>query len=257
MPLIDTAAGPIWYADHRDPVVHLPATLLVHGAGGSHLDWPAELRRMPEVNAVAADLPGHGRSPGSGRTNISAYAAAMLALLDALKLRQAFIAGHSMGGAIAQQMALDYPDRVAGVILIGTGAKLGVSPELLDALRTDRPRAVDIILRGYWGESAEYDQLRRLSRSRLLECDPETLYGDFAACNAFDIRARVSLIRQSALIIGGDQDPMTPLKYSQYLHEQIAGSELVVIAGGAHMLLLQQPQAVADAVRAWLSAQHA
>lgn len=257
MPLIETTAGPLWYADHRDPVEHLPVTLLVHGAGGSHLDWPAELRRMPEANAVAADLPGHGRSPGAGRTSIGAYAAAMLALLDALKLERAIVAGHSMGGAIAQQMALDYPDRVAGIILVGTGAKLGVSPELLGAIRADKPRAVEIILRGYWGDSAEYDQLRRLSRGRLLEFNAETLYGDYAACNAFDIRARVGFIRQPALIIGGDQDTMTPLKYSQYLHEQIAGSELVVIVGGAHMMTLQQPQAVADAVRLWLSARHA
>ena len=52
MPLVDTVKGAIWYEDNRNPVAHLPVTLMVHGAGGSHLDWPAELRRLPEANAV-------------------------------------------------------------------------------------------------------------------------------------------------------------------------------------------------------------
>jgi pimeloyl-ACP methyl ester carboxylesterase len=253
MPLVETSNGALFYADHRDPTAHLPVTLLIHGAGGSHLDWPAELRRLPEANCIAADLPGHGRSAGAGRGTVAAYAADMAALLDALKIGTAFIAGHSMGGAVALTLALHYPDRVRGLILIGTGAKLGVSAELLAALRDDRPQALAFIIQGYWGDAPEYDQQRRLSLKRLSEVAPEVLLHDFIACSQFDVRALLPRLQKPALIIGGTADTMTPFKYSSYLHEQIAGSELVRIEGGHHMMLLQQPVAVAEAVKSWLA----
>ena len=118
----------MWYADHRDPTLHRPVTLVIHGAGGTHLDWPAEIRRMPELNTIIVDLPGHGKSSRRGtQQHVGAYASDMLALLDALKLQQVIVAGHSMGGAIAQTLALQHPDRVLGLILICTGAKLGCS----------------------------------------------------------------------------------------------------------------------------------
>ncbi|MBI5669639.1 MAG: alpha/beta hydrolase [Chloroflexi bacterium] len=251
MPLIETTNDPIWYADHRDRTTHLPVTLFIHGAGGSHLDWSAELRRLPEANAIVPDLPGHGKSPGTGRQSISAYASDMIALLDALKIDRAFIAGHSMGGAIALMLALNYPDRVRGLILIGTGAKLAAHPILLNA-SADKEKAVEMILNGYWGTSPEYDQLRRLSRKHLLEFDANVMQGDYIACNTFDVRDQLGRITQPALVIGATDDAMTPLKFSTYLHDNLPNAELVTVQGANHMMALQQPQFVADAVRTWL-----
>lgn len=252
MPLIDTANGPIWYADHRDPTVHRAPLLLVHGAGGSHLDWSAELRRLPEGNVLAPDLPGHNKSAGPSRASISAYAADMVALLDALRVEKAIVGGHSMGGAIAQMMALNDPQRVAGLVLIGTGAKLSVSPDILNNVRQNTTQALDLINQWEWGENAS-EQIRRLSRKRLEENDPQTLYNDYYACNNFDVRDQLGRISAPALIIGGSVDQMTPFKFSVYLHERIAGSKLVKIEGGGHKMVLEQPQAVADAVQNWLN----
>jgi pimeloyl-ACP methyl ester carboxylesterase len=251
MPLAQTPNGPIWYADHRDPTAHLPVTLAVHGAGGTHLDWPAEIRRMPEANAVVVDLPGHGRSPGTGHTSIGAYTTDMIALLDTLKIPRAVIAGHSMGGAIAQTMAVSYPDRVLGLILIGTGAKLGVHPDLLNGILTEMARSVSMIVGSYYSQSAS-DQMRRLTQNSLMTVKPSVLYGDYSACNVFDIRSQLGRIKQPALIIGGSDDFMTPFKYSEYLHDNIAGSELVKVEGGAHMMMVEQPDFVAGAIQKWL-----
>src|SRR5262245_28525119 len=162
MPFVETAVGKLWYTDHRDPTAHLPVTLLVHGAGGTHLDWPAELRRLPEANAIALDLSGHGRSPGSGRQAVSAYAADIIAFMDALKLSQAIICGHSMGGAIAMTLALDYPQRVQGLILVGTGAKLSVRPDILNGFMADMPGTVSLVVDLYYGKTAT-DSMRRRS----------------------------------------------------------------------------------------------
>ncbi len=83
MPLIETANGSIWYADHRDPTLHRPVTLVIHGAGGTHLDCPAEIRRMPELNAISLICRGMGIVPAqdvtaSGRTSVICWRCWML-----------------------------------------------------------------------------------------------------------------------------------------------------------------------------------
>lgn len=255
MPLIETANGSIWFADHRDVTAHLPVTIFVHGAGGTHLDWPAELRRLPEANAIVVDLPGHGRSPGSGRQTVGAYTADIIAIMDALKLSQAIIGGHSMGGAIAMMMALNYPGRVQGLILIGTSAKLGVHPDILNGFMTEMSRTVALVVGLYYGKTGT-DSLRRRSTQRLMEFNPIIVSQDYAACNVFDIRAQVGHIKQPTLILGGTDDKLTPYKYSEFLHEKIAGSALVKVDGGGHMMMLEQPEFVGETVRKWLLAQN-
>jgi pimeloyl-ACP methyl ester carboxylesterase len=255
MPLIETANGSIWYADHRDVTAHLPVTVLVHGAGGTHLDWPAELRRLPEANAIVMDLPGHGRSPGNGRSTVGAYAADVLALMDALKLPKAIIGGHSMGGATAMTMALNYPERVQGLILIGTSAKLGVHPDILNGFLGEMKRTATMVVNMYYGRAAT-DSMRRRSMGRLMEFNPAIVHQDYAACNLFDIRNQVGHIRQPTLILGGTDDQLTPFKFSEYLRDQIGGSMLIKIEGGGHMMMLEQPEFVADAVQKWLLAQN-
>ncbi len=252
MPLAETVKGSIWYEDNRNLAAHQTATVMVHGAGGTHHDWPAELRRLPEANAVAPDQPGHGRSPGPGRQSVAAYAADIIALLDALKINRANIAGHSMGGAIALTTALTYPDRVAGLILVGTGAKLSVHPDILNRALTETDKVIALINQWEWAEGAD-EQLRRLSRQRLTEIAPAVLHGDYVACNAFDVRTQIGHLKAPTLIIGGTADRMVAFKYSVYLHEQIVGSKLAAIQGGGHKMMLEQPQAVAGAVQQWLT----
>lgn len=247
MPLAENG---IWYADHRDPTVRRPPVVMIHGAGGTHLDWPAELRRMPEANAIIPDLPGHGRSKPPAQTSISAYATDIISLLDALKIPKAILLGHSMGGAIAQTIAFQAPNRVSGLILIGTGAKLSVHPDILNGLLNDYAKTVQMIVDWQWAEG--FEQVKRLGYKRLLETDPKVLHGDFAATNIFDLRGQIGQIRVPTLIIGGTADKMTPFKFSTYLHEQIAGSQLVSVEGGGHMMALEQPQVVAGAVQRWL-----
>lgn len=252
MPLAATVKGSIWYEDNRDPTVHRTVTVMVHGAGGTHHDWPAELRRLPEASAVAPDLPGHGRSPGPGRQSVAAYAADIITLLDALKINRAIIAGHSMGGGIALKMALTYPDRVAGLILVGTGAKLSVHPDILNGALTETEKVIALISGWEWAEGTD-EQLRRLSRKRLAETPPAVLHGDYVACNAFDVRPQIGQIKAPTLIVGGTADRMIPFKYNVYLHEHIARSQLAAIEGGGHKVMLEQPQAVAGVVQQWLA----
>ena len=129
MPYAHTVYGDLFYAiSHRQEPTTAPPLVLVHGAGGTHLLWPAALRRLAETSVYALDLPGHGRSEGSAQPRIDRYAEAVDDFLQTIGLHQAVIAGHSMGGAVALQLGLDYPGRIAGLVLIATGPRLPVAP---------------------------------------------------------------------------------------------------------------------------------
>ncbi|HEX7562659.1 MAG TPA: alpha/beta fold hydrolase, partial [Bradyrhizobium sp.] len=137
MPFAEIGNDRIYYAEHgraADALRDQPL-VFVHGAAGSHLVWGRQVRVLGEItHAVAIDLPGHGRSTLPGRNSIEDYGQVVLGLLDALGFERAVIVGHSMGGAIAQTLALSRPDRVAGLGLVGTGARLRVLPAIIDGL---------------------------------------------------------------------------------------------------------------------------
>ena len=122
-----------------------PTVCLVHGTGGSSEVWRRQLEGLADLgHIVAVDLPGHGRSGGSIPKRIEDAAALVAGFLDALGVTRVIIGGHSMGGAIAQQFALSFGERVDGLVLIGTGARLRVLPRLLDLLATSHQEGVNL-----------------------------------------------------------------------------------------------------------------
>ena len=86
MPTVDLPDGRLYYAQTNADESPYPPLVLIHGAGASHLDWPPDLRRLPNVRVIALDLPGHGKSTGPSRTTLDAYAADVRALLDGLAI---------------------------------------------------------------------------------------------------------------------------------------------------------------------------
>ncbi|WP_448593362.1 alpha/beta fold hydrolase [Thermoflexus hugenholtzii] len=250
MPEQPVGEDSIFYAVHTD--AHARHTLLlIHGAGESHLVWPGALRNLPGATVYALDLPGHGRSRGRGRSSIADYTRVVVEWMAALGLPRAIWVGHSMGGAIAQWAALHHPERVAGLILIATGARLRVSPQILEGLRSDFHRTVELITEWSWGVDPPV-RLVEEGRRMLLSADPRVMEGDYRACDAFDVMGRLGEIRAPTLVIGGTADRMTPFKYAEYLAAHIPGARLVRIEGAGHMVMLEQPEAVAEAIRSFL-----
>src|SRR5512140_865762 len=122
-----TAAG-LYYFSIGAGDLSRPPVILIHGAGGHHLYWPPEIRRMPGERLFAVDLPGHGRSAGVAHHAIRDDAAAIVGFMDVLHLNRAALVGHSMGGAVALEAAIHWPNRVLGLGIIGSAAHLRVSP---------------------------------------------------------------------------------------------------------------------------------
>ena len=225
-----------------------PPLIFIHGAGGTHLHWPPQVRRLTGQRIFALDLPGHGKSGGVGCQSIADYAHAILDFLDANHMNTAIFIGHSMGSAIALTLALDFPKRVLGLGLVGSGARLRVAPQILDdtAGESTFPAAVKLI--NEWAFSASSNpRLKELAAQRMAEIRPSVIHGDFLACNEFDVMGRLGEIAVPTLILCGADDRLTPVKYSEHLRDRIRNARLVTFPGAGHMVMLEQPEAVANA----------
>ena len=224
--------------------------ILIHGAGGSHVHWSPQLRHAKALRVIPVDLPGHGKTGGTGCESLEEYAGWVVRWLDSLRIEKAIIGGHSMGGGIAQVLALDYAERVAGLVLIGTGAKLRVAQQILGGVKNNFAATVELIVEWSYASSTP-PQVKQLARQRMMEVSPDVLWNDFNACNNFDVVARVNQIKTPALIMVGSADKMMPEKFSRSLAEQIAGSQLKLFAEAGHMLTLERGDEVAKEIRDW------
>lgn len=247
MPYAETARGRMFYAQKRGPQ-EAPVVVLIHGAGGSRLHWPPQLRRMAGATVYTVDLPGHGRSEGPGCETIEGYGEAVTAFLDEVGVGSTVLVGHSMGGAVAQMLGLQERDRVSALVLVGTGARLRVAPAILEGIEQDFEQVVDLITEYAWSSGTD-PALSRLGRKALRETGPDVLRGDFLACDRFDVMDRLGEIEAPTLVVGASADQLTPLKYSRFLCEQIPDAQLVAIEGAGHMVMLEESERVVDAIR--------
>lgn len=242
----------IFYTYHRSVDSQSPVMLLVHGAGGNHQHWGYAIRNLKGASVYALDLPGHGRSHGAGRSTIVDYADFIIRFMDVVGLAKAIVAGHSMGGAIAMTIALRYPDRIAGLVLVGTGARLRVLPAILEGILHDFERTVALICEYAYAPSAPQELVLQGQR-QMLQVAPRVIHNDFAACNAFDVMERLGEIHCPTLVICGSEDKLTPPKYATFLVERIAGAELALIDGAGHMVMMEKPDDVAAAIASALA----
>lgn len=221
--------------------------VLLHGAGGLGQLWQNQLLAFPE--AVAPDLPGHPTGPGL--SSVSDLAGWVLQFVATTVPAPCVLGGHSLGAAVALQAALDAPARLRGLILLGAGARLRVRPEFFDLLRRGYSEAVEELLR-WWFAPAAPPRIVDRARQALRAVAPAVVYDDFWAADHFDVMARVREITVPTLIICGEEDRMTPVKYARYLHEQIAGSRLVIVPGAGHMVMLERPRETNAAIEEFL-----
>ncbi|MFP4393516.1 MAG: alpha/beta fold hydrolase, partial [Desulfohalobiaceae bacterium] len=186
--------------------------LFIHGAGASLHVWANQLQEdIPGFCQIALDLPGHARSQGQGQEYIQDYVAWITAFIQAMGLEQCILAGHSMGGAITQLAALTQPELFPALVLVGTGARLRVAEDVLTKARNGESFAA------YSYASHTPLHLQQEAEKEFSLTPAEVRYRDFLACDRFDIMHRVQDIQHPVLIICGQEDCLTPVKYSQYL----------------------------------------
>jgi len=205
------------------------ALLFIHGAGGGQYTWSYQKGFFEKgFNPIIIELPGHGESEGEGEQEIGKYAGHIHSFVKTLDLQKVFLVGHSMGGAIAQTLALIHPEVMKGIVLVGTGARLRVLPLILEGIKNNFEETVKIINQFAYSGIAPIDLIKK-GVFGMQQCRAEVLYGDFLACDRFDLMNEIEKIVLPTLILCGEDDQLTPLKYSQYLQSRIKGSRLEVL----------------------------
>ncbi|HET7876961.1 MAG TPA: alpha/beta fold hydrolase [Methylomirabilota bacterium] len=243
-----------------------PALILIMGWGGDHTAWAFQVPAFAnEFRVVALDNRGVGQSevPDVPYT-IAGMASDTARLLDHLGIHRAHLCGASMGGMIAQEIALGHPDRVLTLQLHCTLAR----PDAYGALLVDgilRAKAVCsredfarvilpwLVSRKTMAERSEFAQL--FIEQAVKYPYPTSLAGltrQAEAIGGHDTLERLGQIRVPALITTGAEDILVPPRFSRELHARIAGSELVEIPGAAHLHFMEEFQAFNDACLAFL-----
>ncbi len=229
--------------------------VFIHGSGDSGRIWRSQVDYFGPEQAFAIDLPGHGQRADTLPSEVSVldYATAAHTIIwDELGLDHPVVAGHSLGGAAALMMGLEYGDELGGLILIGTGARLRVHPDLLEGARSASDTATRQLKSLAFAPTHAETMLDDMLAEEQIGPAPSMLYRDLAACNIFDCMARLGEISLPTLIICGTEDRLTPVKYSQYLHEHIAGSILRLISDAGHYVMREQPEQVNRTIEEWL-----
>ncbi len=253
MPVVNVEGEEIFYHGNEGALPTSPPVLIcIHGAGGTGSFWKPQVTHLKDIYPViAVDLPGHGKSKGKGRAEISDYAAWLKKFIEALSLPAVCLMGHSMGGGISIEFTLACPELVSGLILVGTGARLRVAPVILEGIRADFNGAVEQGMSWVLGPEPDKnisDEIQEI----LLRGSAEVYYNDFAACDRFDRMQEIGRISCPTLILCGEEDKMTPPKYSHSMANSISQTTLHLFPGAGHMAMLESPGAVNQAIEEFL-----
>lgn len=224
------------------------------GAGGCAEAFVYQLEHYP--GSLAPNLPGH--PDGAACPNAERYAEWLRGWLWAQGKRQDLVlVGYTLGGSIALEYALDYPEEVTALVLMTTGMRP----------RDRAPGALALRLKAAADPQA-YQQWLDLMRhqflfmtpdlaARLVECHrrvgPMSQYRDFVAIDGFDVRQRIHTLKPRLLLIRGVDDPAKTPEYEREIHEAVPGSQYVKLTGCGHFPFAEKPAAVNRAIDEFLA----
>lgn len=256
MPTISLPDGDLYY--QLDGPQAAPVLLLSNSLGTRLSMWDAQIPAMAEhFRVLRYDTRGHGQLlVSAGPYTIEQHGRDVLALLDALGIRQADFCGLSMGGLIGQWLLLNAPQRLRRVVLCNTAAKIAShevwNPRIEAVLRDGRPAMLALrdatISRWFTPRFAETqpEQVNRLV-DMLANTSPAGYAANCAAVRDADFREQIAAVRSPVLVICGAQDPVTTVADGDFLVNAIKGAEGVVL-NAAHLSNLEASQAFTAAV---------
>lgn len=215
----------------------------IHGSGCDATIWE---RQLIDIGGYAVDLPNHGESCKAEIRDVDDYAYFVAKGIKDL-VGKAVIVGHSLGGAIAQKIYLNHRKVVKGLVLVGTGVRLRVLPEILEGLKVKPAETAKMV-----SEYAFADKTLAEEFSKTFIERADILRKDLLICDKFDLLERYRsgdiVIDIPTLVIVGEKDRLTPVKYSQFLNQHIPNSELVVISDAGHMVMLEKPDELSKVI---------
>ncbi len=237
--------------------------VVIAGLGAKGTSWHPFLEHAEQqFRVLTFDNPGSGRSPAlPGPITIRSLAREVLALLDRLAVERASIAGRSMGGMIAQELALLAPERVDRLALISTTGRSDAHLAAVFRLwarmaEQDVPAALRHQSSLLWclGRAAlEHDERVRVYLEARTRNDRPADYAHQAhACAEHDALGRLGSLAVPTLVLSGSDDRLTPAHHAEALAKAIPGAQLVHIPGAGHLAYLEAPDRFAAEVLSFL-----
>ena len=240
-----------------------PTVLFVHGAANDHGVFALQSRYFAwhGMNAVALDLPGHGRSAGEAPASVEALADWLHDVVDTLGARETSLVGHSLGALAALECAARHPEQFARLALLGPSAPMPVSADLLAAAAANDHVAYELINGWSFAPASQLSGGNRLpgvwmlgNAMRLMERTPDGVLAiDLAACNAYanGIEAAKRVTFPTLVILGG-RDVMAPARNAKALIDALADARTLTLPDTGHSMMTERPDEVLDALRTFL-----
>ena len=227
-----------------------PALVLIHGIGGSAMDWGDALPRLAErCTVLALDVRGFGRSAKpAGPYTPAQWAADVAGVIDAAGLRQPVVLGHSMGGVIAQRLLLDFPQKLRAAILASTSSEVKEAAAAVwegQAADIEREGLAPMIARrqaAYTDEfKAAHPEVLEADRRRVEWNEPHAYAAAARAVARYNFTDELRRVTMPVLILQGLDDKQTPPGGSVIMSRAIPGSRLVMIENCGHNIHVDQP----------------
>jgi non-heme chloroperoxidase len=249
------------YVEHGDPS-GVPVVLL-HGFLDSWRSFEPMLSHMPEsIHVFALTQRGHGDAsrPTAGYS-VRDFTADLTAFMDVFQLEAAVIVGHSMGSAVAQRFAVDYPDRTLGLVLVGASAGLRANPNAREAWNALLSKLTDPVDPEFVRDGLKNTLVRPVPQALFESLVQENLkVPAFVWRAALDARWRaegdfageLAKIRAPTLIVWGDRDVRYPRSEQEAIAAAIPDSQLLVYPGAGHLLHVEEPGRVASDLAAFI-----
>ena len=235
-----------------------PPVVFVHGAGtdGSIWDFQVDGLATGGMRAMAVDLPGHGGSAGPALHTIDGLAAWTERFLDAVDAPRAHLVGNSLGALVVLDLAALDPGRVASLALLGVAATMAVNPNLLAGAERNDGHSLEQM--SQWMHAREPDGPTGWGPAETLalleRAGPGVVFGDLAACdNHGDATAATGEVEAPTLLVLGGQDVMARPHGAAPLAETLRNSRTVVIHGAGHMMMVEKPHEVNDALLGFIA----
>ncbi|HSR11519.1 MAG TPA: alpha/beta hydrolase [Thermodesulfobacteriota bacterium] len=233
--------------------------VLVHGLNGDLTGWALVSPYFSrEYRVIAPDVRGHGGTSKPDQPySVKGFSQDLYGFMRGLDLSRVHLLGLSMGGAIAQQFALDHPEMIRSLILVSTFSAIEGRAQqaflcLKDALkRGGYPAFFDeVVALAFTPEyiASHPGPIAELKEKRIRINSPAAIGRAADACKAFNVKKEISRIAAPTLVVSGREDVFTPIDLAQHIHESIRGSEWKIIDGVGHNVYIEKPAELAGAV---------
>jgi len=233
----------------------VPRLMYLHGAMGMKEIWLPLSRQVsdsgPDRGGWLLDLPGHGESEGAGCASISAFAERVHDFIVEHDLRDLILVGHSMGGGIAQQIALNWPERVRALVLLASGARLGVTGQIFSAIEQDYDMAIGMMQAFLFSPEFSKEEADAYTDT-IRKTSPTVALEDFRACDKFSTVDRLHEVKVPALVCSGKQDLLTSPKKNRQLADSI-GAKHIEMDNTGHMILVERVPELTEIISEFLS----